>query len=231
MKALLLAAGLGTRLRPLTDVMPKCLVRIKGRPLLDFWLEMLTEAGIGPLLVNLHHLPEQVREYVATSRFRDNVVLVYEHSLLGTGGTILANSVFFSDGPFMVIHADNYSRFDVRAFVECHRARPPGCEITMLTFTTDAPQSCGIVELDNRNVVVGFHEKVAHPPGSLANGAVYIMNCSILQSLRSLNKQVIDISTDVIPANLGRICTYHNDCYHRDIGTCESLSIALKELT
>ena len=68
MKAFLLAAGLGTRLRPLTDQMPKCLVRVGGRPLLDLWLDSFRAAGVDEVLVNLHHLPEQVRSHLAAQR-------------------------------------------------------------------------------------------------------------------------------------------------------------------
>lgn len=227
MKALLLAAGLGTRLRPLTDTIPKCLVQIKGRPLLDYWLELLTEAGIGPILVNLHYLADQVEKYLATSRYRENVELIYEDVLLGTGGTIKANRAFFgNDSSFMVIHADNYSRFDLQAFIERHTSRPPQCDITMLTFTTNIPESCGIVELDDRGVVIGFHEKVQNPPGNLANGAVYIFEKSIIDDLVNMDTSIIDISTEILPTHTNCIYTYFNNNIHIDIGTFENLAIA-----
>jgi len=183
---------------------------------------MLTDAGVGPLLVNLHYLAEQVRDYVARSRFRNNVVLVHEEQLLGTGGTILANRGFLDDGPFMVIHADNYSRFDVRSFIERHHARPPECEITMMTFTTPTPHSCGIVELDGRGVVVGFHEKVAHPPGNVANGAVYVVEQTVVDFIANLHSRSVDVSTEVLPCFLRRIATFHNCDIHIDIGTPEA---------
>lgn len=222
MKAVLLAAGLGTRLRPLTNNIPKCLVPIKGKPLLGYWLEMLTSAGIKPLLVNLHYFAEKVREYIATSGYADVVETVYEERLLGTGGTALKNKDFFGNEPFMLVHADNLSKFDVHAFIKRHQVRPRQCEITMMTFTTPNPESCGIVELDEQGVVVGFHEKVHNPPGNLANGAVYIIEPSIFAFLESLDKNEIDFSTDVLPNYVGRIFTYLNNTYHRDIGTIES---------
>lgn len=229
MKALLLAAGLGTRLRPLTDAMPKCLVPIKERPLLEYWLDMLTEAGISPILINLHYFADKVSNYIAGSRYVDHVTLVYEDELLGTAGTLLKNRSFFGDESVMLIHADNLSRFDVRAFIARHASRPTGCEITMLTFATDTPYSCGIVELDERGVVQAFHEKIADPPGNLANGAVYILEPSIFVFLEKLGKSKVDFSTEVIPYYLGRICTFHNDLYHRDIGTLESYEAATRE--
>lgn len=229
MRAILLAAGLGTRLRPLTDTIPKCLVPIHGRPLLDYWLAMLTETGVSPILVNLHYFADRVREYIDGSGYRKQVSLVYEEELLGTAGTLLKNRSFFGDGPIMLIHADNLSRFDVRAFIERHSTRPAGCAITMLTFRTSAPESCGIVELDEEGIVQRFHEKVANPPGDLANGAVYILEPEIGDFLAGLGKEVIDFSTEVLPHYLGRTYTFHNDIYHRDIGTMESYEAAVAD--
>lgn len=228
MRALLLAAGLGTRLRPITDHIPKCLVPIHGQPLLAYWLDMLLKNGIERVLVNTHYLPDAVRMFVVQSTWYESIDLVHEESLLGTGGTVLRNQHYFS-GPFIVAHADNLTRFDVRAFINSHLNRSGGIEITMMTFDTDAPRSCGIVEVDTNGVVVGFHEKVANPPGNHANAAVYILEPSVLDFLASLRKEVIDISTEVLPHYLGRIQAFHNFDYHRDIGTPESLALAEQE--
>ena len=229
MRALVLAAGLGTRLRPLTETLPKCLVPIHGVPLLEYWLTLLLSRGIERVLVNTGYLAEQVRVHVARSRWRDGVDLVHETDLLGTGGTVLSNRAFFGGGPFLDAHGDNLSRFDPAAFIARHRARPAGCDITMMTFDTDSPRSCGIVEQDERGVVTAFHEKVENPPGTRANGAVYLFEPSVLDFLAALNKPVIDLSTEVLPAFLGRICTFHNADYHRDIGTLDSLRRAEEE--
>jgi mannose-1-phosphate guanylyltransferase len=228
-KALVLAAGLGTRLRPLTNSVPKCMVPIHGRPLLDYWLELLLAHGIERVLINTHYLPGTVREFVSRSTWRDRVDLVHEDELLGTGGTILRNRDYLEDDAFLVAHGDNLTRFDVAAFLARHRTRPPEVEITMMTFKTDTPQSCGIVEEDRRSVVTQFWEKVAKPPGDHANGAVYIFEPSVIGFLAALNKQFIDISTEVLPHYLGRIVTFHNEDYHRDIGTLESLRRAEAE--
>lgn len=229
MKALLLAAGLGTRLRPLTDTVPKCLVPINGRPLLGHWLAMLTDGGAGPLLVNLHYHADKVQDFIASTPQAHLVTTVYEERLLGTAGTLLRNRSFFTDAPLMLIHADNLSRFDVRHFIARHSERPKGCEITMMTFETDTPRSCGIAEVDAQGVVVGFHEKVADPPGNLANGAVYILEPTVFDFLASLRKEEIDFSTEVLPHYLGRIYTFFNGIYHRDIGTMASYRAALQE--
>jgi len=229
LRALLLAAGLGTRLRPLTNSIPKCLVPIQGKPLLGYWFDLLFTGGIERALVNTHHHAPAVVEFVTRSPWRDQVDLVHEALLLGTGGTVLCNRGWFGRGAFMVAHADNLSRFPVAGFRAAHATRPPGAAITMMTFDTDDPQSCGIVDLDEGGLVRTFHEKVADPPGCRANGAVYIFEPEVLDFISGLDREVVDLSVDVIPAYLGRIGVYHNADYHRDIGTPESLRRAEAE--
>ena len=229
MNALLLAAGRGTRLRPLTERIPKCLVPIRGKPLLEYWLDTLLSIGIREVLINTHHLAGMVEAFHATSPWRERVTLVYEPELLGTGGTIVANRKFFSREAFLVAHADNLSRFSVRAFQDTHARRPRGAVMTMMTFDTDTPSACGIVETDAEGLVVRFHEKVMNPPGRRANAAVYIMEPEVVEFIATLGKRVVDLSTEVIPHFLGRIATFHNTEYHRDIGTPESLRRAEAE--
>jgi mannose-1-phosphate guanylyltransferase len=230
MKVLLLAAGLGTRLQPITNSIPKCLVPIHGKPLLEYWLENLSNSGVTDFLVNTSYLHQQVEEYVAQSQYKKMITLVHENELLNTGGTLLKNKSFFSDEPFMVVHADNLSLCNFQAFITAHKTRPKGCEITMMLFRTDNPSSCGIVELDENNKVQNFYEKVTNPPSNLANGAVYICEPSIFNFLESLNKHNIDFSNEVLPHYLGKMYTFLNDTYHRDIGTVESYSLAQIEI-
>lgn len=210
-------------MRPLTNFLPKCLMPINGRPLLEYWVKPLSEAGIGPILINLHYYADIVQEWVQNSEFADNVMTVYEEELLGTGGTPLRNQDFVNDEPVMLIHADNLSLVNLEEFIQTHMTRPLNTEITMMTFTTLTPETCGIVEVDAHGVVQAFHEKVSDPPGNLANAAVYIVEPQVINFLAGLNKTVIDFSTEVLPHYLCRIYTYHNDFYHRDIGSLKSL--------
>jgi mannose-1-phosphate guanylyltransferase len=229
MRALLLAAGLGIRLRPLTNYLPKCLVPIHGRPLLDYWLETLVNAGVSEILINTHYFEPLVRQYLSQSTWLPYIKVVHEEILLGTGGTILRNRDFFNDEAFLVAHADNLTIFDVRDFANQHAVRPKETELTMMVFETPDPQSCGIVIPDRKNIVQAFHEKVASPPGTLANAAVYMLEPSVVDMMATLGKEQIDLSTGVIPHLLGKMLTYRNTCYHRDIGTIASWTEANKD--
>ncbi|MGJ4945734.1 nucleotidyltransferase family protein [Bradyrhizobium sp. HKCCYLS1011] len=223
MRALLLAAGIGSRLRPLTNTTPKCLVTVHDRPLLDYWLDLVFEGGIERALLNTHWLADQVRAHVAQSPWRSRIDLVHEDELLGTGGTVLANREWFGGRPFLVAHADNLTDFDVAGLIAAHDKRPAGCIMSMLAFRTDDPNSCGILELDRQNRVIAFHEKVPNPPGNLANGAVYIFEPEVIDDIAALGKAVVDLSTEIIPNYLGRILCVETAGYHRDIGNPESL--------
>jgi mannose-1-phosphate guanylyltransferase len=228
-KALLLAAGFGTRLRPITDRMPKCLVPIQGKPLLQYWLELLFKDGLfSQAVINTHYLPEVVTDFIEQSPWEKSITMVHEDELLGTAGTVLHNQDFFKEA-FLLAHADNLTRFDPKAFIKAHQQRPPGVEITMMTFDTDAPETCGIVELNKDNIVMAFHEKSKEFKGTKANAAVYIVEPSVITFLKKLNKKIIDLSTEVLPHYLGKMQAFHNASYHRDIGNPQSLALAEAE--
>lgn len=232
MKVLLLSAGLGTRLRPITNQIPKCLVPINGKPLLEYWLDNLSKIGISEFLINTHYLNGQVEEFINNSKYKHMVSLVYEKKLLNTGGTILRNKDYFFQGnePFMIVHADNLCFCDFEAFIHSHKIRNINTDLTMMLFKTDTPSSCGIVELDKNNIVQKFHEKISNPPSDLANAAVYICEMSIFDFLESLNKKEIDFSLEVLPNYIGKINTFLNNIYLRDIGTIENYALAQIEV-
>tara|TARA_B100000795_G_C22708384_1_gene402515 strand:+ start:70 stop:849 length:780 start_codon:yes stop_codon:yes gene_type:complete len=221
--ALLLAAGEGTRLRPLTLDWPKCLMPINGRPLLEYWILLLEQLRIQNILVNTHYKKEIMKEFLDRERFNGLVSYVYESKFLGTGGTLLENIDFFRDKITLFIHADNWCHCDFEAFIDFHsNHRPANTIMTMMTFRTATPSSCGIVELDNAGIVQKFHEKVKKPPGNLANAAIYLLEPEVLDLLQSLSS-VSDFDVDVMPSLLGKIATWENTNIHRDIGTLDSL--------
>ena len=229
LRALLLAAGFGTRLRPITQKIPKCLVEVGGEPLLGRWLRQLENVGCEAVLINTHYLADQVESFLRDRPVSSMLVkTIHEPELLGTAGTLLANQDFFANSTGLLIHADNAMEGDLQGLLDTHSCRPAECLLTMLTFHTDQPRSCGIVATDARGVVTAFHEKVADPPGTCANGALYAFDDQCLDFFDAMSPKPSDFSTEVIPCLMGRIQTWHSHQPYLDIGTPLALATAQK---
>ena len=222
MRALLLAAGLGTRLRPLTDTTPKCLVPIKGKPLLDIWCEALLAAGVTKILINLHYKSEQVQQHLDSSKFSEFVETIYEPSLLGTAGTLLANRKFFENQDGILLHADNYCEANISELISAHESRPSNCDLTMLAFRTSTPETCGILEVTENQILQKMFEKSLDDHGNLANAAFYILSKKLIGEL----KDETDFSNEVIPKYLGKTLVVETSETFIDIGTPESYALA-----
>ena len=162
---------------------------------------------------------DRVKEFVEESPFQQKIHLVHESCLLGTAGTLIKNLNFFEGEDGLLIHADNYCMADFIAFQRAHTNRPLGCLMTMMTFRTDEPSSCGIVELDDMGVVIGFHEKVESPPGNLANGAVYILSAELLKIIGTNLNYITDFSTEVLHRFKGSIFSHEISDVFLDVGT------------
>ena len=214
MRALLLSAGLGKRLRPITNTIPKCLVPIHGVPLLEIWMSQIFNAGVSWAIANLHYLPNSVIDFVEDNPWRERIDLFNEPVLIGTGGTLRTARELLGGGPILVVYADNLSSINLKAFLTAHLGRPKNCVMTMALFKTDPPQTCGIVEFDPHDRVIAMHEKMENPPSNLANAAIYIMEPEFLDQIEVMEGQEIDISTEIIPALLGRLYTYHITGYY-----------------
>lgn len=226
MKAIILAAGLGTRLRPLTDTVPKCLVPVRGVPLLGIWLGLCERAGIDSVLVNLHHLPDQVRAFVRDYRGPVRVRTAYEETLLGTAGTALANRSFVDgEREFFVIYVDNWTDVDLADMLAFHRTK--ATNLTMAVFHTDNPSGSGIVTVDVDDRIVAFEEKPAHPLSDLANAGILVMPPRLLDGLPA--RRPLDFGFDVLPGFVGRMHAYRLKGFLRDLGTWESYRRAQAE--
>jgi mannose-1-phosphate guanylyltransferase len=225
-KAFLLAGGLGSRLRPITDTIPKCMLAIGGRPLLDIWLDMLASAGVGEVLVNLHHLPEVVRDHLAAHAGTPAVRTFYEPELLGSAGTLSANRDWVrGEELFLVCYADNLTDFDLRSLVGAHRAH--AAPATVAVFHSDNPSAGGVVELDEAGRVIGFTEKPAEPASDLTNAGMYAFHPGVLDEIDGVPPK--DIGYDLLPRLVGRAWAVPVDGYFRDIGTPAAYRRALAD--
>jgi mannose-1-phosphate guanylyltransferase len=230
-KAILLSAGFGTRLRPLTNTLPKCLVPINGKPLLQIWLEQLTENGIEEFLINSHYLSEQVQKFIENSGFKNRVTIFHEPEILGTLGTLKSTLGFWKDESVLIAHADNLCLCSWQKFQQKFFSKSDDVMATMMVFNTDTPQSCGIIEYNDSGLVTSFHEKVEHPPSNLANAAIYLFDSRVSQLIEQSTQQESDISLHFIPKLLGKLDFWPTDGYLRDIGSLESLAKAESDMS
>ena len=224
MKVFLLAAGEGNRLRPITNLLPKCLVPICGQPLLEIWLKQLIAAGFNEIIINTHYKSEMIEKFVDDSQYKKYVSLVNEKVLLGTGGSVVAHRKFFEDDDVIVIHADNLSIINFKELLNAFYNRSADLWGTVMTFATDEPQNCGIVTVDESGRLTGYIEKPKFPVSNLANAAIYCLSTQAMQQIYKMKP--IDLAADFIASNFERFNTYHNVIYHRDIGTPVSFGLA-----
>lgn len=192
MKAFLLAAGNGTRLRPITDKIPKCLVPIQGTPMLAIWMNMCKELGITELLINLHAHADVVRTFLQQRLDPDlRVHVAEEKQLLGSAGTLRANRKWVEgEDLFWIFYADVLHRADLPAMLHLHREH--GLAATLGVYEVPDPSRCGIVTTNSRGVIEDFVEKPAHPTGNLAFSGLMIGT-----------PQLLDIIPDSVPADIG----------------------------
>ena len=197
MKAIILAAGEGQRLRPLTERIPKPMMPIAGRPILEYNIRLLARHGIRELVINLHHRPETVAGYFADGRAWDvSITYSYEPVLLGTAGAVKKVEGFF-DGTFLVVYGDNLTMCDLGRFYTFHCEK--GGLGTIALFHRDDPTASGIVGLDEDDRITRFLEKPRpHEVFSYwVNAGLLVLEPAVLKAI--LPGQLSDFGRDVLP--------------------------------
>lgn len=223
MKAVLLAAGVGSRLRPLTDAIPKCLVPIKGKPLLEIWLELLEKSHIQEVLINTHAHTEAVRSFLV-GRFRHlQVTVTQEPQLLGSGGTLRANRNWIgTDQSFWILYADVLTAVDLQKMLRFHQKHASAA--TLGVCRVPDPKRCGIAVVNQHNRIEKFVEKPENPPGDLAFAGIMVGTQLLLDAIP--HHGLPDIGFDVLPRLAGQMYAYPVVEYLLDIGTMENYARA-----
>jgi mannose-1-phosphate guanylyltransferase len=216
MKAFLLAAGRGERLRPLTDAVPKCMVPIQSVPLLAIWLELCRRHEIYDVLVNTHSHADLVRSYLGDHSNDLRVQITEEKTLLGSAGTLRANHGWTcSERDFWVFYGDVLTNTNITRMLEFHRKQRQ--IVTIGVYEVSNPSRCGIVTVDSDHLVRGFVEKPSNPSGNLAFSGILIATPAIFDVIP--DRIPADIGFDVLPKLVGRMAAYPIDDYLVDIGT------------
>jgi NDP-sugar pyrophosphorylase family protein len=206
MKALVLAAGEGTRLGALTRDRPKPMVPIAGTPAIAFILTWLYQHGVREVAINLHHRPERLEEFVRDgSAFGLRVRYSREAELLGSAGALVPLRGYFATAPeFAVVYGDVLTTLDLRSVMEAHRGS--GADATVVVATGDDPTRCGVVEFDRDGWISRFVEK---PPAGQVfspwiNAGVYVCGPGVLAALPEPCPVPYDFGKDLFPRLLSR---------------------------
>jgi len=239
MKAMVLAAGLGTRLRPLTDRCPKALVEINGKTLLEITLARLREFGVREAVVNVHHFADMMVEYLASKQnFGMRIEVSSEDVLLDTGGGLKQAAWFFRDDgrdePFLVHNVDVISDIDLAAMVEFHRAQG-----ALATLAVQKRRSARQLLFDEHGLLCGRRldkegrtelAREAEPLQALAFCGIHVISPRLLTMMTEDGVFSI-IKSYLRLAGTGQtIKAFRADgAYWRDLGTAESLQQAQEE--
>jgi mannose-1-phosphate guanylyltransferase len=223
MKAFLLAGGLGTRLQPLTDNTPKCLLPIRGTPILQIWFTLCRQFGIEEVLINLHSHGEVVRRFVEQRNEGLEIRLFEESELLGSAGTILANQDWVrKENSFWVFYADVLTTANLTQMLNFHNSH--GQIATIGIYEVPNPSRCGIVQVDPRGIVRDFVEKPKVPLGNLAFSGLMLATPALLDMIPG--ESPVDLGFHVLPRIVGRMAAYRIPDFLIDVGTLETYQIA-----
>jgi mannose-1-phosphate guanylyltransferase len=219
MKAMVLAAGLGTRLRPLTYEITKPMVPVLDRPVMEHILELLERHGFDEVIANLHYFPDSIREY-----FGERLSYRFEEELLGTAGGVRGCADFFGDEPFLVISGDALTDIDLGAFVARHQQA--GGIATLAVKQVADTREYGVVLHDRDGRVTGFQEKPAPEEAlsDLGNCGIYLFDPRIFDYFPA--RPFVDWAQDVFPALLENDAPFHIHEvgeYWNDVGSLAEL--------
>ena len=235
MRAMLFAAGLGTRLRPLTDSLPKCLVPVAGRPMIDYPLLLLRHYGIREIVVNVHHFADRVEEYLGDgSRMGVEIAYSREEMLLDTGGGLLGARRFLDRGAFVVINSDVLIDVNLDEVLRFHRERQAAA--TLVLRKDPAAEAYGAIWTDGRGVIGRFLEHDApHPPcGGLEQHmftGVHVAEPGIFRYMDGAKPFSITRATYPAMVEGGeRLCGFRFNGEWQDLGTPQRLRAAERRL-
>jgi mannose-1-phosphate guanylyltransferase len=216
---MVLAAGLGTRLRPLTYEITKPMVPVLDRPVMEHILDLLARHGMDEVIANLHYFPDSIREY-----FGDRLQYRVEEELLGTAGGVRACSAFFGDDAFIVISGDALTDIDLTALAARHRSA--GGIATLAVKRVPDTREYGVVLHDSDGRITGFQEKPEPEEAlsDLGNCGIYAFDPSIFDYFPE--RPFVDWAKDVFPVLLERDVPFHIhevDEYWNDVGSLAEL--------
>lgn len=223
MQVLILSAGFGTRLKPLTDSLPKVMLPIDNKPLLEHHLEQFKKHGVKEILINLHHLPEKITEYFGNgSSWGVKITYKYEPEILGTAGGIKNFEEEIKDD-FFVIYGDIFSLVDYSKMAQAFDKKTDAIGME-LVGDTDHPFDSDLAEIDENLRFLKIYQKPHRelPKNYKSMRGIYIFNKGILEYIPA--KKYYEIDYHLLPSILKKDKKFYGyQCgdYLKDIGTPE----------
>lgn len=214
-----MAAGFGTRLKPLTDKIPKCLIPIMGRPLIEYWFDLFEKYQVTDVLLNLYYLKDDIASYIKENKRKGvRIHLYYEEKLLGNAGTVLENEKFFlQENYFAIFYADSLTNINLNSMLKYHLSKKT--DITIAAKEVANPSQSGILEIDSNNRLISFIEKPERPRSKLGNAGIYLVNRSLIDKIRHKKVIPLDFGRDVLSDEEIDKYAYIMNEYTIDIGT------------
>jgi mannose-1-phosphate guanylyltransferase len=223
MKAMLLAAGLGTRLRPLTYELPKPMVPVLGRPVMEHILRLLARHGFDDVVANLHYFPDLIRgRFGDGSDYGVRLVYSYEPELMGTAGGVRNVRDHFGGETFLIISGDALTDIDLTALWKTHKEK--GGIATLSLKRVDDPSQLGVVIVNEDGRIQGFQEKPdpAEALSNLGNCGIYVFEPEIFDYFPE--REFVDWAMDVFPRLLAEDVSFYGHEvleYWNDVGSLE----------
>lgn len=234
-KAMIMSAGVGSRLNPLTNDVPKPLVPIANIPTMDILLEHLANNGITKVIANTHYLGKQIHSrYEKDSPIKIDFTYIHEDELSGTAGGLKKCQFFFDKGEnFLVMSADGLTELDIEKAIEHHKKS--NCIATMVTKKVSESEvdKFGVVVTDSKGFIKEFQEKPKREEAksNLINTGIYVFNYEIFNYIPE--NTTFDFAKNVFPtllANGIKINTYLTEKYWSDIGSIEQYIESTKDI-
>jgi NDP-sugar pyrophosphorylase family protein len=220
MKALILSAGLGTRLRPLTDHLPKVMVKIGAKPVLEHLVNLCIRHQVKDLVINLHFLPETITGYFGDgSRFGAKITYSYEPEIMGGAGALKQAERLLAGDSFFVLNGDVMTDVNLRKMAEFHQKK--GGLGTFLAHPTDHPFDSDLIEYDDSFLITRFFRpKPGESFRPVSKTGTHIFSPAVLPFIPSGVEYSLE--RQLLPDLLKRgqkLYAFYSDCYSKDMGT------------
>lgn len=222
MQAIIIAGGKGSRISSITTTMPKALLQLKNKPLIDYSISYLQKNGCDNIIICSGHLGNKLKEYIERNNYKISIKLSMENKPLGTAGGLHLIKNLLED-EFFVLFGDIYLSVNLRKMLQFHKLR--NADATLALHTSNHPQDSTVVKMDRANRLLSFIEKPGEDwkqYGNLTKTSLYILRKEVINFIPKDKK--VDFSTDIFPEMLRKgklIFGYVTEEYARDIGTPE----------